>query len=383
MYGWLCGLSAVLVLPEAVSACVYGTDFLIGAPRANGLVELTWRCRDRYCSEQDVPNPLRIVDAGTMEEVSGAVVWTHGEGTMVVHVFWRPTQPLAAGRTYRILDLQAYAAGKNEFTASPEVTWVKTEDLDLHTDLDYVEDRAAGEISCPARYERSRCFPATEPSPKDATVYTRLQGHLWISAYATHPSESVPPLKRRAVYWRDGEAPVDVSSRAWSLDQGSKRITEGATRYCFRTAVQNLLDGSERVWEGCMEHGDLPELTTREASREEVARDTEGCAEPPAGFEKEWCEQSTLACERDYAKPAQSDCENVARRCAGLQERDDRADDDDAGSPDGDVGEPRDLRASGARSGCNVAVGPHGSSSPLLVLATAFAAAALLRRKRR
>lgn len=187
-------------------------------------------------------------------------------------------------------------------------------------------------------------------------------------------------MKQRAVYWRDGDAPVDVASKPWSLDAGSERITEGAPRYCYRSAVQNLLDGSERVWEGCLEHGDLPELTTRPASRAEIASDTERCADPPEGYEKEWCDQSTLACQREF-KPMQLNCEGVSKRCKPKPESEDPV--ADAGAPSGDAGEPRKARTRAARdSGCNVSDGPSGGSSPLLLLATAFAAAALRRRMR-
>ncbi|HKU41485.1 MAG TPA: hypothetical protein VJR89_25185 [Polyangiales bacterium] len=379
MYVLLGCVAWISALPAATRACQYGVRFSVEDVPANGLVQLTWLCLDRFCTQEYVPNPLRIVDAETMADVPGTVVWTQGAGTMVLNVFWRPAAPLVVGRSYHVGDLPEYVSS-SEFTALPAVQWLSTAELEFEAALEITGGLVAGDVTCPLRYPQTRCPPNEKPSPSVAPLRTRWQTSLWLGAYATHSMISrVPPLKRRSVYWREGEAPPDLHSKPWSLGEPEPRFTEQAVRYCYRSGVQNLLDGSERVWEGCLEHGDLPPLDTREAARAEVMPETEQCAEPPAGYENEWCEQSMLACQREYTKPSPADCENVAKRCAAMPEP---ADDEDAGASEDDPPESRRARRPAPRySGCSVPVGPTGGSPQLLLLA-ALAAAAILRRKR-
>ena len=82
---------------------------------------------------------------------------------------------------------------------------------------------------------------------------------------------------------------------------------------------------------------------------------------------------SIRACRREQNKPAQSDCENVAARCAELA-------DDDAGTPERDAGVQRKSRAQ-ERDGCNTSGVQNGNASPLWLLAAALTAAALRRRR--
>src|SRR5262245_58382365 len=107
---WLCAFATLLAAPGAAYACIFGVDFRIADVPANGLVQLRWRCHSYYCSDKDVPKPLRIVEAASMAEVPGAVVWSHGEGTMDVDIFWKSTEPLVDGRTYRVLDVAAQSS---------------------------------------------------------------------------------------------------------------------------------------------------------------------------------------------------------------------------------------------------------------------------------
>lgn len=71
-----------------------------------------------------------------MAEVPGEVVWSHGEGTMWVNIFWKANEALVSGRTYRVLDLPSYAERTQEFTVLPAVTWVKTAGLDVRSSLE-------------------------------------------------------------------------------------------------------------------------------------------------------------------------------------------------------------------------------------------------------
>jgi len=380
-----CVLSCVAALaPEVASACQYGIRFEIAEVRANGLVQLTWHCNDRYCTSDIVPDAPRIVEADTDAEVPGSVVWVYGAGTTYTSVFWKPANPLDSGRTYRVADLASISDGKTSFTALPEVSWPSTAELELEASLDVNEGIAPGEISCKPRFQATQCGPRRDEStPEVVSLLTRLQTVLWFEANARHSSGRVPPLKTRAVFWREGEPKPELTSKPWSLYPEAGRFTEPAEGYCYRYAVQNVIDGSERVWEGCLQHGELPALESRERSPQEIGEETVRCLEPPEGLEREWCEQSTVYCSGDrYPRLAQSDCDNVASRCAAFGERDDEPIDVDAGT---DTPEPRRAQkprwsAAGDR-GCSIH-GRTGAQPPLLLLLAAATTVVILRRRR-
>jgi len=292
--------------------------------------------------------------------VPGSIVWSTGAGagTTTQRAFWRPAKPLVAGRSYRVADLPDYSHSQGEvFTVSPAMNWLTTEELEFKAGLEVGNDGVAGDISCDGRRVVVRCFPP-QPAPPSTiiTLNTRWQTYLSFEALATHPETGrIPPLKRRTVRWRDGDERPDLASTAWVVSEPDARVTEQATRYCYHSAVHNLLDGSEREWEGCLDHADRPALETLDASPEQLADEVGRCKEPPAGLEKTWCEWSTLACQRESGMPQQSDCENVAKRCA--------ADAEDAGTDDANHG----AHLAGARaardSGCSVTRGANGSSA--------------------
>jgi hypothetical protein len=311
--------------PEVASACLYGVRFEIAEVRANGLVQLGWHCNGHYCTSDIVPEAPRIVEADTGADVPGSVVWVYGAGTTDTSVFWQPAKPLVAGRAYRVADLASIDDGRTSFTALPEVTWPSTAELEIEAGLDVTESTAPGEISCEPRFKVLPCGPPRdEPSPELVSLHTRLQNVLWFGAFATHTSGTVPPLKRRSVFWRKGDAKPELTSKPWRLYGETGRFTETAEAYCYSHAVQNLMDGSERVWEGCLEHGDLPALVSRELSPQQIGEATVTCLEPPEGLEREWCEQSMLYCRGDRSpRLTQSDCDNVASRCAALDDVDD------------------------------------------------------------
>jgi len=64
-----------MAMPQVASACQYGVRLEIGEVHANGLLQLTWHCQDRYCTDAIVPSSPRIIDAGTMAAFAAALAW--------------------------------------------------------------------------------------------------------------------------------------------------------------------------------------------------------------------------------------------------------------------------------------------------------------------
>jgi len=250
-----------------------------------------------------------------MTKVPGEPVWSHGEGTGAVTIYWRAHDSLVAGRTYRVLDVPSSVDGETEFVASPAVTWATTDELAVRTRAETNITIASGDISCTSRYTVRRCSLNDPPSPSEVNLYTLERTVMWFSAEVGAEAGQAPPLKQKVVYWRDGDAPADLAAEEWKLDIGQQRFDDQAERYCYRVAVHNLLDASEREWEGCREHGDLPALEAHERDDEAIARETQKCSEPPEGLEQAWCEQFLIACQ-DESTPSQVDCEEVSRRCS-------------------------------------------------------------------
>ena len=210
-----------------------------------------------------------------------------------------------------------------------------------------------------------------------------MQTLLWFEASATHPIGPVPPLKHRTVFWRDGDAKPELASKPWSLRSEIGRFTETAERYCYSYAVQNVMDGSERVWEGCLDHGDLPALESRDRSPEEIGAATFICLEPPEGLEREWCEQSARLCSGErIPRPTEEDCDNVASRCAAYEDGEDESADPDAGTDSPDPRPARKHDWGEADRGCSIH-GPTDARSQPLLFATAIAALLLRRRANR
>jgi MYXO-CTERM domain-containing protein len=363
---WLCGSALVVAMPGVGYACVYGTRFEVSEVHANGLVRLRWQCLNKVCSDKDFPMPLRVVDAATMADIPGEEVWSHGVGTSAVTIFWRPSDPLLEGRTYRVRDLSSRVEGKADFVVLPAIEWATTDELEVWARLDTADTKLGGDISCPARYPRQRCSPDEPPEPREVALQTLERTIMWVSAEVASPRRSSPPVKAKAVFWRKGDAPGDLESAAWGLYLGRQSFEEQAPHYCYRAAVQNLLDGTEREWEGCLEHGDLPALETRERDPELISQETIKCLEPPAGLETEWCKQSLMSCEQQGELP-QNQCEPVRQRCSEQEPTD----------ADAGAGASKPSR----NGGCSV---PHTSSkgSPRLLLLASLALLALRARRR-
>lgn len=362
----LLGSLLSVALPAGVYACVYGTWFNVEAAPANGLVRMRWHCPNRKCGDKELPNPLQIVDAETMANVAGEIVWSHGMGTQAMTVFWRPSESLVEGRNYRVLGVEESIERKPTFAVTPAVTWASTDQLEASANLDTEVSIDAGDITCPARYKRTTCSADAPPSPTDVTLDTLERRIAWLSAGLTSAAGRTPPRKEKAVFWREGDEQPDLASMPWGLDAGRQRFDEQAARYCYRVAAHNLLDGSEREWEGCLEHGDLPALEAHDRDDELIAKETARCSEPPSGLENEWCEQSLIAC-REGVQPPPSFCENVEKRCSESSDASNMA----------DAGDEQTRR----KSGCSMAPAPS-TGAPWLLLSAALALFALRRRRR-